>query len=242
MALDSLRYFCLCKSKSVKRMKPYIVCHMMASVDGRIDCDMTDRIGGDEYYDALRELHCDSDVSGRVTMQMHYALPDSFIPSDATPAGGESVWKAAEADGYTIGLDSKGRLQWPAAEADGRPFLVITSEDVPREYLEVLRRQGISWIATGRGEADLSRAVELLNVHFGVKRLAVVGGGHINGAFLKAGLLDEVSVVIGAGIDGRKGMTAVFDGIEDASYPTTLLKLDSVKRIGENSVWVRYSF
>ena len=26
-------------------MKPYIICHMMASIDGRIDCDMTERIG-----------------------------------------------------------------------------------------------------------------------------------------------------------------------------------------------------
>lgn len=55
--------------------RPYIISHMMASVDGRIDCDMTEKIGGDEYYDALAGLDCDSTLSGRVTMQMHYALP-----------------------------------------------------------------------------------------------------------------------------------------------------------------------
>lgn len=81
----------------------------------------------------------------------------------------------------------------------------------------------------------------MLNEHFGVERLAIVGGGYINGAFLKAGLLDEVSLVIGAGIDGRKGMTAVFDGIDDKNYPTTLLKLKSMERIGENSAWLRYN-
>ena len=75
-----------------------------------------------------------------------------------------------------------------------------------------------------------------------MKRLAIVGGGHINGAFLEAGLLDEVSVVVGAGIDGRAGMTAVFDGIADKAYPTTILRLEQVERIGENSVWLRYSF
>ena len=31
-------------------MKPYIICHMVASVDGRIDCSMVDKISGDEYY------------------------------------------------------------------------------------------------------------------------------------------------------------------------------------------------
>lgn len=223
-------------------MKPYVVCHMMASVDGRIDCDMTERIGGDEYYDALAQLDCDSDLSGRTTMQMHFALPEPFVPADKSPVGKVSFHKAVEASGYTIGLDSKGKLQWPGCETEGRRLLVVTSEDAPQEYVDRLSAQGISWIAVGKGEVDLSSAVEMLGEHFGVKRLAVVGGGTVNGAFLKAGLLDEVSLVIGAGIDGRRGMTAVFDGIEDMSYPVTLLKLDSVQRIGDDAVWLRYSF
>ena len=32
--------------------KPYIVCHMMTSVDGRIDCAMTEHLPGvQEYYE-----------------------------------------------------------------------------------------------------------------------------------------------------------------------------------------------
>lgn len=223
-------------------MKPYIICHMMASVDGRIDCDMTERIGGNEYYDALEQLHCDSDISGRVTMQKHFALPELFEAKDFTPIGKPSFYKACDAEGYTIAVDSKGRLRWPANCSEGRPLLVITGENAPKEYAEALRQQGISWIAAGKDETDLTQAVEILSKEFGVERLAVVGGGIINGAFLKAGLLDEVSVVVGAGIDGRKGMAAVFDGIDDPSFPTTILKLNSVERIGDNSVWLRYSF
>lgn len=55
-------------------------------------------------------------------------------------------------------------------------------------------------------------------------------------------MLDEVSLVMGAGIDGRRGMTAVFDGIDDPAFPTTLLRLNSVERIGRDSVWLRYTF
>ena len=37
-------------------IKPYIVCHMMTSVDGRIDA-MTEHLpGGQEYYDTLDAL------------------------------------------------------------------------------------------------------------------------------------------------------------------------------------------
>ena len=60
--------------------------------------------------------------------------------------------------------------------------------------MEHLREQGISWIATGRDCIDLSRAMDILGEQFGVKRLAVVGGGHICGGFLEAGLVDEVSI------------------------------------------------
>ncbi|MEE1098864.1 MAG: 5-amino-6-(5-phosphoribosylamino)uracil reductase, partial [Alistipes sp.] len=50
-------------------MRPYIICHMIASVDGRIDCDMTEQIeGGNEYYEALESLACPSMLMGRVTM------------------------------------------------------------------------------------------------------------------------------------------------------------------------------
>ena len=37
--------------------KPYVICHMMTSVDGRIDCAMTEHLPGvAEYYDTLDAL------------------------------------------------------------------------------------------------------------------------------------------------------------------------------------------
>lgn len=224
-------------------MRPYIICHMMASIDGRIECAMTEKIGGDEYYEALEQLGCDSELSGRVTMQMHYAMPETFVPLSYEVMGEQSVHKAErQTKGYTVAIDSKGILKWPCNSFSGKHLLVITSELVTNDYLEILRSQGISWIAIGKDGIDLSKAAEIMYEQFGIERLAIVGGGHINGAFLEAGLLDEVSLVLGAGIDGRKGMTAVFDGIENQSFPTVVLKLDSVQRIGKDSVWIRYSF
>ena len=143
-------------------MRPYIICHMMSSIDGRIDCDMTEKIGGDEYYDALRQLDCDSDLSGRVTMQMHFAKPEPFTTEDSTQAGKESVYKATEANGYAVAVDTKGKLLWPDNNVDGKPLLVITSQQVPAAYLETLKAQGISWIATGKDGIDLPRANTLI--------------------------------------------------------------------------------
>ena len=98
----------------------------------------------------------------------------------------------------------------------------------------------ISWIVCGETHIDLHKAVEILYTEFGVERMAVVGGGTINAAFLNAGLLDEVSILLGPGIDGRKGMTATFDGLPLNTEPVNL-KLLSVQPYDNGAVWLRYA-
>ena len=222
--------------------KPYLVCHMMTSVDGRIDCAMTEHLPGvQEYYDTLDSLNAPTRVSGRVTAELEMAEPGVFRGESVTPLGREAFSKAAEAEGYEIVADSRGSLLWDGVEEDGgRPLLILTSEQVSREYLAYLDQCHISWIACGKEHIDLVRACEILAAEFGVERMAVVGGGHMNAGFLAAGLLDEVSVLVGAGIDGRGGMAAVFDGLP-ADRAVTLLKLSSVRQYGSGAVWLRYA-
>ena len=221
--------------------KPYIVCHMMTSLDGRIDCAMTAQLPGvDDYYRALGALQVPTTVSGRVTAQLEMALPGDFQASDPTPVGKEAFSKKADASGYEVVADTHGKLLWPDAGEPEKPLLILTSERVPREYLSYLDGRNISWIAAGKERIDLARAAEILGAEFGVERMAVVGGGHINAGFLAADLLDEVSVLIGAGIDGRGGMPAVFDGLP-VERPVTELKLNSVRQYGSGAVWLRYA-
>lgn len=225
--------------KGEDNMKPYIICHMMTSVDGRIDCAMTENLPGvQEYYATLEALQAPSRVSGRVTAELEMALPGSFTSSVSTPLGKEASSKKQAAAGYEIVMDTKGTLLWEAAEEE-RPLVIVTSEQVSKEYLAYLDSKNISWIACGRQHIDLVRACDILVQEFAVKRLAVVGGGHINAGFLAAGLLDEVSVLIGAGIDGRGGMAAVFDGLPMSSA-VTQLQLLKVQQFASDAVWLRY--
>lgn len=46
--------------------------------------------------------------------------------------------------------------------------------------------------------------MEILADEFNIDRLAIVGGGKINGGFLEAGLVDEISILIGAGVDANR--------------------------------------
>lgn len=221
--------------------RPYIICHMMTSVDGRIDCAMTEQLPGvSEYYNTLDALNAPSRVSGRVTAQLEMALPGEFRAENAEPLGKTAFFKAAEADGYEIVMDTRGTLLWQEDAASERPLLIVTSEAVSSAYLRYLEENRISWIACGQETIDLPRVCGILAEQFGVKRMAVVGGGHINAGFLAAGLLDEVSVLVGAGIDGRGGMAAVFDGLP-ADRPVTPLKLSEVKPFASGAVWLRYA-
>lgn len=220
--------------------RPYMICHMMASVDGRIDCAMTECLPGvQEYYAALDALQAPTRISGRVTAQLEMAQPGLFSCETQEPLGKEAFSKAEDAEGYEVVADTRGTLLWNGGEED-RPLLILTSEQVSREYLAYLDRAHISWIACGKEHIDLKRACEILHSAFGVERAAVVGGGHINAGFLSAGLLDEVSVLIGAGIDGRGGMSAVFDGLPE-TYPVTPMKLSGVQAYDSGAVWLRYA-
>ncbi len=183
--------------------RPYIICHMMQSIDGRVDCDMVEHISGDEYYDALDQLNCPSTVEGKHSFQIHQCGFEEFKTSNGKAVGKECFHKAKDADGYEISVDTRGTLLWDNCDNINR--LCIVSERVSEEYLAYLRKLGISYIATGKDRIDLKRAVEILHDEFGVKRLAVVGGGKINGGFLAASLIDEVSIMTAPGIDGKIG-------------------------------------
>lgn len=212
---------------------------MMTSVDGRIDCTMTGQLPGvQEYYNTLDALDAPTRVSGRVTAQLEMAQPGVFQSKTVTPLGKEGFSKAADAEGYEVIIDTNGTLLWDKVQLE-RPLLILTAEHVSREYLTYLDSRNISWVACGKDKIDLPRACEILADCFGVKRMAVVGGGHINAGFLASGLLDEISILIGAGIDGRGGMCAVFDGLPE-NRPVTPLSLAEIKTYKSGAVWLRY--
>lgn len=221
--------------------KPYIICHMMTSVDGRIDCAMTAQLSGvNDYYATLDALNVPSTVSGRVTAELEMAEPGIFEAADTAPFGKEGFSKKADAEGYEIVVDTHGKLLWTDAAGMEKPYLIITCEQVAKEYLSYLDGQNISWIACGNEKVNLARASEILFEEFGVKRMGIVGGAAINTAFLNDGLLDEISILVGAGIDGRTEMPSVFDGRE-MNYPLTHLALFDVKKFDSGAVWLRYN-
>jgi 2,5-diamino-6-(ribosylamino)-4(3H)-pyrimidinone 5'-phosphate reductase len=214
---------------------------MLSSVDGKIDgASLNGLTPAGEYELTAAQLNGDAWVCGRTTMQQHFADPEPFIPSSYSPAGPQPAHVARRAKSYAVVVDTIGKLRWSSADLEGDHLISILSEQVPTEYLAALRNTGISYIVSGESAVDLVQAVNVLGEQFGIRRLLLEGGGHINGAFLEAGLVDEVSLPIAPGIDGRHDIPAVFDGINLSRGKAVPLRLKSVERRERDTLWIRY--
>ncbi|MBV9110989.1 MAG: dihydrofolate reductase family protein [Gemmatimonadetes bacterium] len=97
----------------------------------------------------------------------------------------------------------------------------------------------MSYLLAGAREVDLSLALEKIAARFGVRTLMLEGGGRINGGMLRAGLIDEVSLLLVPVADGRMGMAALFDVDADGAAPRRLA-LESVERRADDVLWLRY--
>lgn len=118
---------------------------MMTSLDGRIDCAMTSQLPGvDDYYETLNELNVPTTLSGRVTAELEMAEPGTFEVTDDTSFGREGFSKKADAPGYEIVVDTHGKLLWPNGGKTEKPYLIITCEQISKEYLHYLDGKNIS--------------------------------------------------------------------------------------------------
>ena len=167
-----------------------------------------------------------------MTAQLELAQDGEFVSKKEEIFGREGFSKKCDSDNYCVVVDTKGSLLWTHPKELNQPLIVITTMSVKKDYLDYLDSERISWIAVGEKQIDLVHACEILAREFGIERMAIVGGGHINAGFLREGLLDEVSLVVGPAIDGRAGMTALFDGLDAQKEPTPL-KLETFNRYND---------
>src|SRR5579872_811833 len=160
-------------------MKPYVICHMVASVDGRILHSRwrpQTREGGELFERLHVKLGGEAWLVGRVTGQ-EFAKAKAY-EADAQRTYPREPWLARRgAPAYGVVLDARGKIAWGRSDIGGDPVIVVLTEQVADAHLSGLRRDGVSYFFAGERELDLAFALELLNRELGVKRLLVEGGG-----------------------------------------------------------------
>lgn len=225
-------------------MKPYVICHMMSSIDGHALTDGWERpfkkAAGDLYEKLAQSFAFDGWICGRTTMQ-EIAHGDDYPKGLAHAPIPRSPYIARrDADTYAIAIDGHGKVAWKSNEALGSHVVAVVTEAVADDYLAYLQSIEVSYIFGGKTDIDLAQVLQILADEFGTERLVVEGGPHVSGSFVNAGLVDEVSVLILPLIDGRGEHPASFEVSKEAWKAPAYLKLASADIQEGGGVWLRY--
>jgi riboflavin biosynthesis pyrimidine reductase len=225
-------------------MKPHVICLMASSVDGRTLNNRWRPKGaaGDLFERMHDELGGDAWLIGRTTgSEFAKGQPYPTTTSETFPR--EPWFAQRDAKAYGVVLDAHGKIGWGRADIGGDPIVVVLTDEVSDAHLAGLRGEGVSYIFAGRSQIDLGLTLEILNRELGVKRLLLEGGGVTNGAFLRAGLVDEFNLVLCPVIDGAKGAPAVFDSTDaeaEQRAPVTAMTLESSRLLSNGAMLLRY--
>lgn len=238
--------------------KPKIICHMIASVDGKLYPSRwsAGAVKSDisaSYERAASVYGAQGWMVGRVTMA-EYA--DSIKEEEplVTPeivAGFKGPGPASftgDLDGRLLAavFDSRCSLHYSdPILPTGEHLVAVLPACAPQEYLEELQKAGIYYVFAGADGRDLKAGVQALAAAFDASTLLLEGGAVINGAFLLHRLIDELSLLIYPGLDGHLDVPS-FLGVKGAHdlSPAQLsgvrMKLISANAGEGDIVWLRY--
>lgn len=193
--------------------RPYIICHMTLSLDGKVTgnflSDPACAPATDLYYQLNRRFKADGFACGRVTMEGSFTqgwYPDLCAYAPAPGWRWKMDYIPESLSGfYAVAFDPHGRLGWQSAcihDPDGDPgydkaqIIEVLTQDIDPRYTGYLEEKGIAYIFAGETEIDLSTALMKLRRFFGIQMLLLEGGSILNGAFQRADVIDELSLVV----------------------------------------------
>lgn len=215
---------------------------MLGSVDGRIKQNIWGFKDSHKYFEETAEkIEADAWLVGRVTMQEFSSKKTYLIHEVTIDVAYEDYVADQPAKTFAVVIDASGKCFWDSNMVSTEHVIEVLSERVPAGYLEHLRSKNVSYIFGGKQELDLKLVLQKLKRLFGINVVRIDGGGHVNGSFLKAGLIDEFSLVLAPVADGTIGSPTVFEVEEGyGNRKATQFKIKSVEQIYNDFLWIRY--
>jgi 2,5-diamino-6-(ribosylamino)-4(3H)-pyrimidinone 5'-phosphate reductase len=221
-------------------MLPRVIIFNGVSLDGRMDSsEGCGEVDMGLYYDLAGRFGAQAMLSGSETMVSGMANENL---SEVETVNQPELYPNHVP--YLVVVDSRGQIRnWNAIRSlpYWKEVVVLCAEDSPADYLAYLKRIGVPHIVAGQGHVDLRQALEELNGRFGIQVVRVDSGGILNGILLRAGLVDEVSVLIDATLVGGTSPRSIFVAPDLLAGAKAIpLRLTHMERLKENVVWLRY--
>lgn len=188
-------------------MLPYIYIHNEMSLDGRMDW-MADDQG--LYYETIARFQVDAMLSGSNTI----------LDADWEPlaSAGVSDFKPAAKNfedprQLLVVVDSHGRIEnWGVIRDQPywRDVVVLCSQSTPQAYIDHLREEQVDFIVAGEERVNLRAVLTQLRDQYRVESIRVDSGGVLNGALLRAGLVDEIAVIVNPCLTGGSSPRSLY--------------------------------
>ncbi len=226
-------------------MKPYVICHMCTTIDGKILGSRWGKLPGGKSSAALFETTADRFGIGAWlvgTTTMHeFAARSAKLPAAGRRIARTDHIADPKAKRFAIGADAKGALRFRRGDVDGDHVVLLVTERVTSDYLAHLQAAGVSYLFCGARQIDLRVALDKLRRTLGLRKLMLEGGGKFNGSMLNAGLVDEISQVVVPVVDGGIGISGMFDiPGPPPRRAAAALRLKSHKTLPGGVSWFRY--
>jgi 2,5-diamino-6-(ribosylamino)-4(3H)-pyrimidinone 5'-phosphate reductase len=225
--------------------RPHLVVHNEMSLDARMDGLEVDM---GRFYSLAGTWREDCTLVGSETLLAGMPeLGKACEPVSLEPQ--ESGHQAAATDDdeavrpLLAAVDSRGRLPG-LGQLRGQPYwrdvVALCSAATPVAHLETLAADGVGSIVAGDDRVDLAAVLEQLAADYGVRTVRVDAGGHLVGALLRAGLVNEVSVVIEPRLVGGESPRWLVQAGDAGPGDVVGLKLRGVERFDDGALWLRY--
>ncbi len=231
--------------------RPYIVCHMLTSINGKISGSyMSSKFaeaGSKAYETTNDQYNSQAWLCGRVTMEENFTNFQKPLFDENDPVYPREDFVAEPNEKmYIVSADPSGKVGWQQnwvqyADRPRAHVVEILTDKASDKYISFLRRQNISYIFAGKTSVDCKLAAEKLYELFNIKTLMVSGGGIINWSFLEEKIVDEVSIVVAPVTDGQRNTNTIFENVEDENKVVPMgFSLKNVEIIEDNTLWLRY--
>jgi 2,5-diamino-6-(ribosylamino)-4(3H)-pyrimidinone 5'-phosphate reductase len=223
----------------MKRAKtfPRVILYNAVSVDGRFDW-FTPDIG--QFYGLVSTWKEDVTLVGSNTI---LSAPAPDVPEDEA-AFEPPKRNSRDKRPMLVIVDSRGRVRhWHALRQAGywRDVAALVSRTTPKKYRDYLEKRHIDCIVAGHDRVRPMVAMEKLRERYGAKTVRIDSGGTLNGVFLRAGLVDEVSLLVHPSLVGGTTPKSIFRAEDLTSSKGVIdLKLTHVKKMKNGLVWLRY--
>jgi riboflavin biosynthesis pyrimidine reductase len=192
-------------------------------------------------YEAIHDrLAADAWIVGRVTMG-EMAKGEPHAPAGTPTVERPHHFAAKDARPFAIAVDRSGKLHFAKADINGDHVVALLGHDVADSHLAELAGDGISYIVSDGEGVDLAAALDVLGRELGIKRLALEGGGGINGSFLAAGLVDELSVIIAPAVDGQPDAKSIINSGDAGLAGKVELSLTSCEKLPHGAIHLLYA-